>query len=338
MLGYFFPQILPLDKGPLQDNYIVDQIEGMPGQHEKDGASPRAKRTAYLSKSGGSMRRMLFCVIGVFAIALLGGFLQAHASEQDEWSYGGSRGPLHWGHLSSEFALCEKGMAQSPIDLLRPRAIRLDDIQFSYKNAPFQIINNGHTVEEIEPLSDLVRSRYPQHGLTVEHFEKDSAIVFDHDVYLLEQFHFHVPSEHTIDQQHFAMELHLVHHNERHEAAVVAVLMKEGAHNPFFEAFLNHAPTHKGEVINDLEQQLNPADFLPERRGYYRYFGSYTTPPCHEGVIWAVLHDPIEVSADQINQFRTLVGSDNVRPTQPLHKRLVLDSNVEVNHLIKARR
>ncbi|MGE3977622.1 MAG: carbonic anhydrase family protein, partial [Nitrospira sp.] len=159
------------------------------------------------------------------------------------------------------------------------------------------------------------------------HFDKDSTIVFDEDLYLLEQFHFHTPSEHTVDHRHYPMELHLVHHNERHEVAVVAVFMEEGKHNPFFETFLEHAPTKVGEVMDDHSHSVNPITLLPERRSYYLYSGSFTTPPCSEGVIWMILHDPIEVSAEQIQKFRALVGHDNVRPTQPLHKRFVLETN-----------
>ncbi len=265
-------------------------------------------------------------VLTIFPMAL-----DAGETERIPWGYEGDGGPLHWGELGPEFALCEKGMAQSPIDLLYTHKIQLSDIQFSYKEAPFHVINNGHTLEEVEPLSELVKSRYPQHGQTVRHFDQDSTIVFDNDLYLLEQFHFHVPSEHTIDQQRFAMEMHLVHHNERHEAAVVAVFMKEGEHNFFFEMFLDHAPAQVGGVVDDHEHRFNPMHLLPKRLNYYRYFGSQTTPPCHEGVIWAVLHDPIEVSAEQIKRFRTLLGHDNIRPTQPLHKRFVLESNLAVN-------
>lgn len=252
--------------------------------------------------------------------------LQAGEPGSIPWGYEGDLGPNHWGSLGSEFALCEKGMAQSPIDLLRTHKIALDDIQFSYKDSPFHVINNGHTLEELEPLSETVKSRYPKHGQTVLHFDKDSTIVFDDDLYLLEQFHFHSPSEHTIDQKHYPLELHLVHHNERHEAAVVAVFMKAGKHNSFFETFLAHAPQKVGEFIDDQTHMINPVNLLPKHRSYYRYFGSYTTPPCHEGVIWAVMHDPIEVSAEQIQQFRTLLGHDNARPAQPLHKRFVLES------------
>jgi len=256
--------------------------------------------------------------------------LHASESEPVKWGYEGDRGPSHWGSLGPEFALCEKGMSQSPIDLLQTHKLALVDIQFSYKDAPFHVINTGHTLEELEPLSETVKSRYPKHGQTVMHFQKDSTIVFDNDLYLLEQFHFHAPSEHTIDHVHYPMELHLVHHNERHEAAVVAVFMKEGTHNEFFEKFLEHAPKKAGEVVDDHEHTINPATLIPKNRSYYRYFGSYTTPPCHEGVIWAVMHDPIEVSAEQIKKFRILMGHDNARPTQPLHKRFVLESTIEV--------
>ena len=254
-----------------------------------------------------------------------------HAGEtgHSSWGYEGDHGPLHWGKLGPDTALCEKGMNQSPIDLLRTHKTTLNDLQISYRDAPFQVVNNGHTLQEVEPLSETAKSRYPKHGQTALHYDRDSTIVFDEDLYLLEQFHFHTPSEHTIDNRHYPMELHLVHHNERHETAVVAVFMEEGKHNPFFEAFLQHAPTKVGEVNNDRSQAVNPINLLPERKSYYLYSGSFTTPPCSEGVAWIVMQDPIEVSAEQIKKFRTLVGHDNVRPIQPMHKRFVLESNFD---------
>jgi carbonic anhydrase len=272
--------------------------------------------------------RVLSLMVAASALTILTNLSYAHdESRHIHWGYEGDNGPLHWGGLGQEFALCEKGMAQSPIDLLRSHPLSLEAVQFSYKDAPFHVVNNGHTLQEVEPLSETVKSRYPKHGQTMLHFDKDSTIMLHGDLYLLEQFHFHAPSEHTIDHKHYPMELHLVHHNERHEAAVVAVFMKEGKHNPFFETFLNHAPKKAGEMIEDRSHLINPSDLLPNQRSYYSYFGSYTTPPCTEGVLWTVMHDPIEVSADQIARFRSLVGHDNARPIQPLHKRFVLETN-----------
>lgn len=273
------------------------------------------------------LARIVIRIIVITLALSLPACLHAGETGHSTWGYEGDHGPLHWGKLGPESSLCEKGMNQSPIDLLRTRKTTLDDIQFSYRDAPFHVVNNGHTLQEVEPVSETAKSRYPKHGQTVLHFDKDSAIVFDEDLYLLEQFHFHTPSEHTVDHRHYPMELHLVHHNERHEAAVVAVFMEEGKHNPFFETFLEHAPAKIGEVMDDHNHTVNPMDLLPERRTYYLYSGSFTTPPCSEGVIWMVMHDTIEVSAEQIQKFRTLVGHDNVRPTQPLHKRFVLETN-----------
>ncbi len=276
-----------------------------------------------------ALSRIVIRSITIVLALSLPAYLYAGAGEtgQSTWGYDGSRGPLHWGKLAPESSLCEKGMNQSPIDLLRTHKTTLDDIQFSYKDAPFHVVNNGHTLQEVEPVSETAKSRYPKHGQTVLHFDKDSTIVFDEDLYLLEQFHFHIPSEHTVDQKHYPMEMHLVHHNERHEVAVVAVFMEEGKHNPFFETFLEHAPAKVGEIMDDHEHTVNPMTLVPERHSYYLYSGSFTTPPCSEGVIWMVMHDTIEVSAEQIQKFRTLVGHDNVRPTQPLHKRFVMESN-----------
>lgn len=283
---------------------------------------------AFVMLSNRAWARIAIRSVMIMLALTLPACLHAGETGYSPWGYDGPRGPLHWGSLGPEFSLCDKGMAQSPIDLLRAHKTTLDDIQFSYRDAPFHVVNNGHTLQEVEPLSETVKSRYPKHGQTVLHFDKDSTIVFDEDLYLLEQFHFHVPSEHTIDQKHYPMELHLVHHNDRHEVAVVAVFMEEGKHNPFFETFLEHAPAKVGEIMDDHNHTVNPMHLLPERRSYYRYSGSFTTPPCSEGVIWAVMQDPIEVSAEQIQKFRALVGGhDNARPPQPLHKRFVLESN-----------
>eukprot|EP00490_Sorites_sp_Unknown_P014325 CAMPEP_0114656176 /NCGR_PEP_ID=MMETSP0191-20121206/11931_1 /TAXON_ID=126664 /ORGANISM="Sorites sp." /LENGTH=210 /DNA_ID=CAMNT_0001872827 /DNA_START=489 /DNA_END=1118 /DNA_ORIENTATION=+ len=44
------------------------------------------------------------------------------------------------------------------------------------------------------------------------------------DVFKLAQFHFHCPSEHTIDNKPFSMEMHLVHLNEDNEIAVMGFI------------------------------------------------------------------------------------------------------------------
>jgi carbonic anhydrase len=40
-----------------------------------------------------------------------------------------------------------------------------------------------------------------------------------------------------------------------------------------------------------------------QNKDYYRFNGSFTTPPCTEGVKWMVLKKPMSVSKAQVEQF-----------------------------------
>ncbi|XP_077594975.1 carbonic anhydrase 4-like [Stigmatopora nigra] len=52
-----------------------------------------------------------------------------------------------------------------------------------------------------------------------------------------------------------------------------------------------------------------------DRTQYYRYLGSLTTPSCNEAVVWTVFKDPIEVSADLIDMFSTMLYIGNSSST-----------------------
>ena len=53
--------------------------------------------------------------------------------------------------------------------------------------------------------------------------------------------------------------------------------------------------------------------------------GSLTTPPCTEEVLWLVMRQPVQVSADQIATFARLYRN-NARPIQPTFGRLIKES------------
>ena len=56
---------------------------------------------------------------------------------------------------------------------------------------------------------------------------------------------------------------------------------------------------------------IDPNGLLPLRRGYYRYAGSLTTPPCSETVDWMLLTVPIEVAqAEGLARRVPAVGED----------------------------
>lgn len=62
---------------------------------------------------------------------------------------------------------------------------------------------------------------------------------------------------------------------------------------------------------------------LPPQQSLFHYSGSLTTPPCSENVNWYVMSQPMQISTQQVNDFRKLVG-ENARPVQDMNWRSLL--------------
>lgn len=229
------------------------------------------------------------------------------------WGYEDSNGPDKWAELDDSFYLCSKGMSQSPIDIDPMTVIPQDlpDIGFFYQPTSVHVFNNGRTIElEYDPAS----------------FIEIGGIDYE-----LKQLHFHSYSEHTLALgAHFAMEMHLVHLSTDPDTdtpvAVVTAFIREGEENQVLKRVWKNLPKHEGNEFY-LPFSLNIDDALPTDRRTYRYKGSFTTPPCTEGVQWAVLKQPIEMSREQIKKFRKILNhsccDNNYRPAQPLNGRQI---------------
>ncbi|TAH38190.1 MAG: carbonic anhydrase family protein [Planctomycetota bacterium] len=221
------------------------------------------------------------------------------------WSYSGDTGPDHWGTLDEAYFAAAKGVAQSPIDIVTGAAIEAQApaLVFTAASVPLTIVNNGHTIEV-----DCAAG---------------NSVQFGSQTYALKQFHFHSPSEHTLDGRNAALEMHMVHKMADGHAAVVGVLIQEGATNAAFDAIWQHLPATPGPEVTVPGVTIDPTSLLPADRGYYFYDGSLTTPPCTEGIRWFVLKTPIQMSSGQIAAFRKAYYGNN-RPVQPHHARIVL--------------
>lgn len=221
---------------------------------------------------------------------------------QGGWGYEDDNGPDVWADLSSDYAACGEGMAQSPIDLTEATTTSLTPITFEYEEVPMAVFNNGHTIE-------------------VE-YEEGSYIVYNEKHYDVLQFHFHQPSEHTLDGQSFPMELHIVHRSESGGLAVIGVMMAEGDEpNTAYATLFDNLPAEVSEPDEETTMTINVADLLPaDTDTFYTYEGSLTTPPCSEIVRWLVLAEPVYLSADQIAAFGSIYDH-NARPVQPLNER-----------------
>ena len=76
--------------------------------------------------------------------------------------------------------------------------------------------------------------------------------MLDGDVYSLVQFHFHAPSEHTLNGRHYPMEMHLVHKSDSGRLAVIGVFIEEGEHHEAFDAVCTSA-TNRGIRVTGSE-------------------------------------------------------------------------------------
>ena len=177
---------------------------------------------------------------------------------------------------------------------------------FDYQRTQFRITDNGHTI-------------------LVEVGEGSSIRVMERQFQLV-QFHFHKPSEERINGKSFDMVAHLVHKDDDGKLAVIAVLLEKGMEHPLIQILWNNMPLERGQgimpaAVIDLNNLLPPL----ERRAYYTYMGSLTTPPCSEDVLWMVFKQPVQVSQQQVSIFSRLY-SNNARPVQPANGRLVKEN------------
>ena len=247
--------------------------------------------------------KFLACIafFTVIAVSLVIPSMSVAEKKEVEWEYGGAANPTRWGELSSEFESCEIGRNQSPINVNFESEDKEGQIEFDYQSSAAEVIDNGHTIEV--------------------GFEPGNSVNINGKTYELLQFHFHTPSEHQLEDESSAMELHLVHQDEAGKLAVVGVMMDAGDENSVIASLWDAIPTgNKAEQANQIT--LNPTELLPDNKTFVNYSGSLTTPPCSEQVSWNLLLEPIELSAEQVKTFGSIY-SYNARPIQDTNGRML---------------
>ena len=241
----------------------------------------------------------IFCVIATVFLAACG-TTESVEGGMTKWGYTGESGPGNWGNLAEEFALCEEGLRQSPINISGAEGQISSEVTGSYGESTLVVMNKGSTPK-------VLANGYLSVG---------------GKRYDLLQLHFHVPSEHTAKGNAYAMEVHFVHRSSDGQFAVLGAFMWAGAENPALARILEHVPATVGDKVEVSGVAINPADLLPASGMGHTYPGSLTTPPCTEGITWFVLTEPVDVSEAQITAFRSRFG-ESARPTQPINGRTV---------------
>ena len=220
------------------------------------------------------------------------------AEGEKHWSYTSGITPPKWGEVAPT---CATGSTQSPVALSTQSARAQPPppaIALSWSKATGELVDTGHSEQVNLPAG--------------------SFLTYGGTRYDLLQFHFHTPSEHTINGKASPMEVHFVHKSADGKLAVVGVMMTQGTAASVFAPVLTALPSpgEKRTVTVDL-----PA-MAPKDQKHFAYGGSLTTPPCSEDVQWIVMLAPDTVSKVEIDDFRAKYPK-NARPVQPLKGRTV---------------
>ncbi|KAF0903123.1 hypothetical protein E2562_025713 [Oryza meyeriana var. granulata] len=161
-------------------------------------------------------------------------------------------------------------------------------------------------------------------------FDGDAGgVVIDGVAYRLRQMHWHSPSEHAVDGRRYDLELHMLHQSDSNgRYAVVAQLLEIGRRRdatlhmlePYIRRMANKRKGHEVEIDDDVD----PRWPVSSSGVYYRYTGSFTTPPCTEGITWTVARNVRRVSRQQVELLREAVhdgARSNARPLQEANGR-----------------
>lgn len=180
--------------------------------------------------------------------------------------------------------LCQTDINQPPGDIRSPSEAHVSPLEVQYIDSPSELVNNGQI------LLASMRSFAA------------NTIRLDDRLYTLEEFHFHVPAENTIDGKRYAMELHLMHRDSNGELAVVVVMFTEGALNKTLARLWQSLPS-VSEKRATLFAPVDINQLLPANTTYWRFNGSQPSPSCLENAVWVVLQHPLTLSSAQLEKF-----------------------------------
>lgn len=243
-------------------------------------------------------------------------------------------------------ALSETAAAQgrqSPIDIVLDQTVAapLPQIVSNY------LVSTVTVVHTFDPsASPIVPKEFSTLRVNVP---AGSFVTLNGVIYDLLQFHFHTPSEHTVNSRYAPMEIHFVHLKRNACLGDPDALLVIGA--GIFYGFENRElnkifglPLPVDSTSPALSiANFNLANVLPNLESSWRYPGSLTAPSnvgCNnpagsvsvqlasdvfpENVSWVVLTKPIFMSRRQIRKFQVLFDAfGNSRPTQLLNGRTV---------------
>ena len=151
------------------------------------------------------------------------------------------------------------------------------------------------------------------HTFKINYNTTDNYVIYNGIKYILQQFHFHWPSEHTFDGNKSPLEIHLVHKvNEQYKRniiknfLVISILCNESNICTWCNNFLENGQLTKQSKIKFDASIFN----IQQRNVYFTYRGSLTTPNCDEDVRWIIMKRQNNVSKQLLDAFKTIIKTN----------------------------
>lgn len=217
---------------------------------------------------------------------------------QQRWGYDLKNGPDFWGTKDRKDRFCHFGNNQSPINL--GLWFGDNELKFFYEDVEF------------EKIEDLYELKFLAHNRTF--------IKRGRKKYFVRYFKFRHPSEHFVDSKPYSLEMQIIHKSDD-EQFLASVL--------FFELSDNDED-NESRVVNDIldfislkkkEVNINLQDLFKGQDQNFYYDGSFTSPPCKEGLKWYVFSQPIYISKRQMKIIidEAIFVPSNARNIQEFH-------------------
>jgi carbonic anhydrase len=203
---------------------------------------------------------------------------------QKNWTYNYPNDSKKWAEISVDNKFCKIGYNQSPIDIKEDLTTKFlsNDLQINYQNSVIEKVKQKYNFKfVVHDKNFVVRSKRK---------------------FWLRYLEFHHPSEHQIDSQPYSLELQLYHKSDDEQWLVISLFIELDnknldQNNSDFTSFTEYVDSPKIDGKFDFN---NLTKYL--KNSFY-YEGSFTTPPCHEGVKWYIEQSPIILSKNQINSL-----------------------------------